>query len=397
MALPAWLVLLDEWRVLVCTTCGHGVVPRGISWHLRQDKHRHLDRDVRASITRAVKQLKLPEPRQVRQPANGGAAIPELPTQAGYVCTWPACSEQHRATTSSKTAKAHQRQYHNGNNDNFRECLLQTFFGGQTDISYFVMAGNANNTDDNNDIGALVGNETPPAAPTPVPAEPSDWQQRVAERDEAQRRQMYARIVAPGHAAEADSWLRVTGFASHLLNLDKQAVQALHEPPAVARLEPATTEVLTFHVEQRILALACTVVALMKRLGPWATPEHAHQRTSHHDLELLNSYERQRIASRPFTVPINGTTIDAYVGEWARCCMYVARLVLLRQSGGNNSISTTTNSTTTTSSRVLAMRTAPTPALRDAVNDCIHSPHALSPLDANDQFAALRFCMVLVQ
>jgi hypothetical protein len=92
---------------------------------------------------------------------------------------------------------------------------------------------------------------------------------------------------------------------------------------------------LTALDEQRLQALALTITALMWRLGHWATTDHKQQRTSQRVLELLNSYEQGRLASRTFVVPSADRTIDAYVGEWVRCSVYVARLVLLSQGTGH--------------------------------------------------------------
>jgi hypothetical protein len=100
-------------------------------------------------------------------------------------------------------------------------------------------------------------------------------------------------------------------------------------PPALVQLELAAAAVVTARDEQRLQALTLTIRALLRRLGHWATTNHKQQRTLQRDLKLLNCYEQGRLASCPFIVLSVDRTIDAYVGEWVRCSLYVARLVLL--------------------------------------------------------------------
>ncbi len=157
----------------------------------------------------------------------------------------------------------------------------------------------------------------------------SDWQRQLADDDQAQCSSVYARIVPAVHASESDPWLCITGFPQHLVGVDARLAQELYMQPALVQLEPAAAVVLTAPDEQRLQALALTIMALMWRLGRWATVDHKQQRTLQRDLELFNSYEQGRLASRPFVVPSADRTIDAYVGEWVRCSVYVARLVLL--------------------------------------------------------------------
>jgi hypothetical protein len=113
------------------------------------------------------------------------------------------------------------------------------------------------------------------------------------------------------HASELDPWLRITGFLQHLVGVDARLALELYVLPALVQLEPAAAAVLTALDEQRLQALTLTITALIWRLGCWATPDHKQQRTSQRDLELLNSYEQGRLASRPFVVPRADRTIDA--------------------------------------------------------------------------------------
>ncbi len=137
------------------------------------------------------------------------------------------------------------------------------------------------------------------------------------------------------HALESDPWLRITGFPQHLVGVDPRLAQELYVPPALVQLELAAAAVLTALNKQHLQALALTITALMRRLGRWATTDHKQQRTWQRDLKLLNSYKQERLASRPFVVLSADRTIDAYVGEWVRCSIYVARLVLLSQGTGH--------------------------------------------------------------
>jgi hypothetical protein len=132
---------------------------------------------------------------------------------------------------------------------------------------------------------------------------------------------MYECIAVPVHTAEADAWLRITSFSQHLVQVKKRNVQELYVLAACFS-KASITNILTNITEECVLALAHTVAALIKRLSCWATAYHAQQCTSHRDLELLNRYECSHIDSHLFTVPANSTTVDTYVEEWVRCCIF---------------------------------------------------------------------------
>jgi hypothetical protein len=84
-------VYLPEWRVLLCTLCGHGLQPRPDVWasHLRQQPH-----GLRAAQLKSLKELfgsyDLADPSEVGVPGqNGGgpaAAIHGLHTIDGWQC-----------------------------------------------------------------------------------------------------------------------------------------------------------------------------------------------------------------------------------------------------------------------------------------------------------------------
>ncbi len=57
------------------------------------------------------------------------------------------------------------------------------------------------------------------------------------------------------------------------------------------------------NVKECVLALARTVAALMKHIGRWATAQHAQQRTSHEEVELLNQLRVQLHRQPPVYSP----------------------------------------------------------------------------------------------
>ncbi|TVY20062.1 hypothetical protein LARI1_G002712, partial [Lachnellula arida] len=84
-------VHLPEWRVLLCTLCGHCLPPRPDVWvsHLRQQPHR-----LRAAQLKSLKELfgsyDLAPPDEVRVPGPNGAglaaAIHGLRVMDGWQC-----------------------------------------------------------------------------------------------------------------------------------------------------------------------------------------------------------------------------------------------------------------------------------------------------------------------
>jgi hypothetical protein len=232
----------------------------------------------------------------------------------------------------------------------------------------------------------------------------------LAADDDVQRATAFNQVAALVHASESNPWQRISGFAQHLVGLDRRVAQELYVPPAAAHLKAPAAAVLTTVDEQRLQALAVTITALLKRFGRWATMEHAQQRTSQRDLELLSSYETARLVSRPFTVPARRKTVNMYVGEWVRCSIYVARLVLL-QLGQHSTeagmhihaqrLITTANhldfSDNIPTSFRLASRVSPTQQLQSSVLKRIRGAHTQTPYSLEHQHSALTFRTALVQ
>jgi hypothetical protein len=112
-ALPTWLKLLDDWRVLVCMPNRRGVAPSQVNTHLSECQGK-LGHSLRKEIVELVKRLQLPEPADVGKPPDGGQALPELELHHGFHCKWPGYSQQYYICTNHAMQVTHQRQHHAG-------------------------------------------------------------------------------------------------------------------------------------------------------------------------------------------------------------------------------------------------------------------------------------------
>jgi hypothetical protein len=170
---------------------------------------------------------------------------------------------------------AHQRQHHAGQPAHFGHCVFQSFFASQVALDYFVVQPplDVAEATDAPIAAAAAAAEAPHAPPL------SDWQQQLADNDQAQHSGAYTRIAPAVHASELDPGLRITGFPQHLVGVNARLAKELYMPPALVQLEPAAVAVLTALDEQRLQALALTITDLMRRLDRWATTDHKQQCT----------------------------------------------------------------------------------------------------------------------
>lgn len=139
-------VYLPEWRVLLCTLCGHCVQPRPGVWvaHLRQPPH-----GLRGAQLRGLEELfasyDLLAPKAVSTPGQGRPgpvpAIDGLRVVDGWQCL--ACAgglTQSLKTMKLHVAKAHQlRPSLHKRSPLWRACKLQTFFADNRLARYFVV------------------------------------------------------------------------------------------------------------------------------------------------------------------------------------------------------------------------------------------------------------------
>jgi hypothetical protein len=105
-ALPRWLVVPDNWQVLVCVTYACGVAPGCIMAYLRHC-HSMLDPPMLQNIVEHVKRLQLPKLVNMDKPPNGREALSELELRHGHQCKWPCCHEQYYICTNCATQLAH--------------------------------------------------------------------------------------------------------------------------------------------------------------------------------------------------------------------------------------------------------------------------------------------------
>jgi hypothetical protein len=174
--LPRLLVLLNEWRLLLCHQCGRALEPTNVDAHLRKTPH-GLGVRLRQNIVTYVAALHLPAPRDVAPRPDGGPPVPGLAVDKGFECTWRDCRQLHYISTSRCAARRHQRRFHTPGADHFGACHFQSFFA-----PFVVMQS---------DNHATSASPTAPAL--------SEWQHWLAADEQAQWTGLYERL-APAEA-----------------------------------------------------------------------------------------------------------------------------------------------------------------------------------------------------
>jgi len=140
-------VYLPEWKVLLCTLCGHCLQPRPDVWvpHLRQQPHGLRGAQLK-SLGELFGSYTLAAPENVGIPGTNEAvpttAIHSLRVIDGWQClTCTGGLTRNLKTIKLHVSKAHQ-QKPSSHKDSplWRACKLQTFFAENRLIRYFVVA-----------------------------------------------------------------------------------------------------------------------------------------------------------------------------------------------------------------------------------------------------------------
>jgi hypothetical protein len=231
-------VYLPEWRVLLCTCCGHCLQPRPDVWasHLRQQPH-----SLRAAQLKSLKELfgsyDLAAPDKVGVPKQNGAgpatAIHGLHVMDGWQCL--VCVgglTRNLETMKLHVSKAHQ-QKPSSHKDSplWRACKLQTFFAENRLIRYFVVAEKGDDSClDHARLGQSLGHE-----------EERFFQQQAKDVHCAKEDGKAAANIVQGfdsHRSAVMPWLQRTGIKDCLEGLDKEQIQASFSLPKSADNEP---------------------------------------------------------------------------------------------------------------------------------------------------------------
>lgn len=133
---------LPEWEVLVCTTCGHCLLPTPSAWrrHLRRPCHNIQGKQL-AELVALFSSYQLRQPAQVCCPTSPALPVEGLRRHKGYCCSL--CYECR--TRSLKTVQDHLSSQHGKKPSAYRHrplwlaCQLQTFFAENRHVRYFAL------------------------------------------------------------------------------------------------------------------------------------------------------------------------------------------------------------------------------------------------------------------
>ena len=231
------LVYLPEWRVLLCTLCGHCLQPWPGVWasHLRQQPH-----GLRAAQLKGLKELfgsyDLADPSKAGVPAPNGdgpaAAIRGLHTMDGWQClTCMGGLTRYLETMKLHVSKAHQ-QKPSSHRDRllWQPCKLQTFFAEKQHIRYFVV-------DNATGAAGAAG-----AGTKSLDSGETDFFRRLGEdvvTAEGDAKAEANTVHGFGsHRSAVVPWLRRTGIEGHTRGLKKDEMHASFAIPKGAESEP---------------------------------------------------------------------------------------------------------------------------------------------------------------
>ncbi len=233
-------VYLPEWRVLLCTLCGHCLQPRPDVWasHLRQRPH-----GLRAAQRRSLRELfssyDLAAPDEVRVLEQSGAgvvraAIHGLHVRDGWQCLLCAGGlTRNLETMKLHVSETHQRKpgLHKKESPLWQACKLQTFFAENRLIRYFVVGGGDDDClDDRGGPAPCLGRE-----------EERFFKQQAKDVQCAKEDGEAAANTVQGfgsHRSAVLPWLQRTGIKDCLEGLDKEQIQASLALPKSADDEP---------------------------------------------------------------------------------------------------------------------------------------------------------------
>ncbi len=231
-------VYLPEWRVLLCTLCGHCLQPRPDVWvpHLRQQPH-----SVRGAQLKSLGELfgsyTLAAPEDIGIPGTKEA----VPTTAIHglriIDGWQCLTCTGGLTRNLKTMKLHVSKAHQQKpslhkvSPLWQTCKLQTFFAENRLIRYFVVTLEGdNNCLDHAKPEQYLGYE-----------EERFFQQQVQDVRCATEDSKAAANIVQGfgsHRSAVMPWLQRTGIKDCLEGLDKEQIQASLSLPKSADNEP---------------------------------------------------------------------------------------------------------------------------------------------------------------
>jgi Orsellinic acid/F9775 biosynthesis cluster protein D/DEAD/DEAH box helicase/Helicase conserved C-terminal domain len=303
--LPAYLRLLPQHRLLLCTQCGICYVRQNYERHLL--KTHRLTGKAKRSIVECLASADIAEYKlEVQLPTSRLPAILGLPVFQGYACNSVDCLH---LTTSEQLIKKHCKKNHDHSYPRDKDAAsvvqLQTFFS-KTPKYFQVTSASAN------DASTL----TTPLDPHPLANTPtSDARSILNSRYQLAQSSSQARQHAePQHISEITPWLRVTQFHLHKATFGEvDDFQGSFCIPAGA--------------DDESLSLICESVDRLIRHGlDRVQHDQTGKRLHRLDAQLLNSFQAGVTVQDPFQRLDRAHSVNTYSTLFQQLICYFYRL-----------------------------------------------------------------------
>jgi hypothetical protein len=287
---------LEDFKLLVCKTCGYAVLRPHIERHLKE-KHKDLSSTQRSNLVATLSQLPVLETAEealdMRLPDFGQPALPHLPVQNGYQCTL--CNDYVGGSPKSMQrhyqSARHSWRKPRGAENPWRQVQCQRFFSWGGLIRYYAVTADPQPTLD------AIRTEH---------AEEWEARSRQLRADQAQA-QAHICDAAP---LEVNPWLERTGWASHLEGRSTTAMAALVAAPVEgsphAELLKRTGRLFDLVMRQSFRTARPAVCDV-------------------EPLKIVNSLEAGKVQTKALQIKLKRETLQRYTEVWKRLLYYILR------------------------------------------------------------------------
>jgi superfamily II DNA helicase RecQ len=320
---PSYLKVVQEWRVVLCTTHGSCYTRQNLSRHLR-DKHRLKSSQRR--IIEAHSQLDNVAATigDVVQPPDGTDEIDGLPTVLGHLCHFEQCNFR---TTSMDYMRQHYNQQHQWQVSRqgampWHQAYLQTLFNQKQSQQYFavVLTDRVQRSGTPQYIypHANAPDNAPPStrdhSPSPIPD--NAWDQIMVRYRQSQSQPQRNQVETARHVSEITPWMKRTGIYVHLQGLNLSDLGPSYQLP-----KPDEEQNLYLICESARRVLENTMMVLVHDQNLEA--RHLSRRNA----RLLNTFTRGEASQDPITDLQNQQSRRKYSETWQRLICYWDRVV----------------------------------------------------------------------
>ena len=210
---------LSEWRILVCVEHGTAVLHTSIDRHLAR-QHQAIERATRLQLATSLKQFDLADGLDIPIPPLNVARFDCLPVRAGFQCTMDGCSPEtlkNAFGVSQQLVLRHCNKHHKSNlvgkEFGLKPVTLQTFFADHVHLRWFI-------------VQDATASDSRMVVPTPATTNKTALLAAYEAVQEKQAKAMGTVKALTSHT-ETSPWLRWTGFANYLKDIDKSAIRRL--------------------------------------------------------------------------------------------------------------------------------------------------------------------------